>query len=342
MKKVLHITFILAIMLPTFAKAQVVYETFDTFTLTPNSFYQDSTGANWNSGAGSLVSFEYGWKNNAWTSGSVYTNIKDTVNLTSSNLLGASTGFAKSGSNYATIKDSATIYLQNSPTFLNKISGFFITNTTYVKNIIKNGDATHRKFGDTTGTGWGATVAQGNYPDWLKVSVFGYYNGVQNPTHVDFYLANYQPAGKANDYIVDDWYYINCINVGFVDSIKLIMSSSDKTSNFKMKTPGYFCIDNFTTINNVGIEELDNIVNIQIFPNPATQNLNISYAMISSSVLTISVCDISGKEVIKHQAEQNKIGPNQLQLNTEALEAGIYFLNLSNGTANKKIKFIKL
>ncbi|MES2762959.1 MAG: DUF4465 domain-containing protein [Bacteroidota bacterium] len=342
MKKITKIALILSIMLSAITNAQVVYETFDTFTLSPNSFYQDSTGADWKSSPTTPVSFEYGWKNNMWRSGSVYTNIKDTVNLTASNLLAAAKGSAYNGSNYATIKDSATIYLENSPTFLNKISGFFITNTTYAKNIIKNGDATHRKFGDTTGTGWGGTTAQGHYPDWFKVTVFGYYNGVQNPNYVDFYLADYQAAGTANDYIVDEWHYINCINVGFVDSVKLIMSSSDKTSNYKMKTPGYFCIDNFTTINNVGVNELENIVNITVFPNPTTQSLNINYALISSSDLNITVYDISGKEVLKNDSKQNQIGPNQLQLNTETLEAGIYFLNLSNGTSNKKIKFIKL
>ncbi|MES2515152.1 MAG: DUF4465 domain-containing protein [Bacteroidota bacterium] len=342
MKKAKQITLAISIIFSIVVKAQVVNETFDTFTLSPNSYYQDSSGANWRSSATIPVSFEYGWKNGLWTSGSVYTNIKDTLNLTTSNMLAAATGIAKNGANYVTVKDSAKIYLENSPTFLNKISGFFITNTAYVKNIVKNGDATHRKFGDTTGTGWGGSTAQGGYPDWLKVTVFGYHNGSQNPNYIDFYLADYQSTGTANDYIVDDWYYINCINVGFVDSIQLIMSSSDKTSNYKMKTPGYFCIDHFTTTNNVGINELDNVVNIKISPNPTNQNLVLDYALISSSVLNISVFDISGKEVIKNHTQQDKIGHNQLLLNTEALEAGIYFLNVSNGTSNKKIKFIKL
>lgn len=341
MKKITKIVLCLGLLCTGVTQAQIT-ETFDTFTLSPNSFYQDNSGTDWKSSITSPIGFEYGWKSGMWSSGSAYTNIKDTFNLTASNIYGAATGVAYDGSNYATVKDSAIIYLQNTPTFLNRVSGFFFTNTAYAKNVIKHGDGTHRKFGDTTGTGWGGSIAQGTYPDWYKVTVSGFYNGVQNPNFVDFFLADYQATGTANDYIVNTWRYVNCVNIGFVDSIQLIMTSSDKTSNYKMKSPGYFCIDHFTATNNVGVNELENVVNIKVSPNPTTNNLNIEYALISSSILNLSVYDISGKEVFKNNSTQDQIGPNQIQLNTEHLEAGIYFLNISNGTSSKKIKFIKL
>ncbi len=341
MKTSAKIGIALSLIISNLTHAQVT-ETFDSFTLTPNFYYQDNNGTDWKSTPTKPISFEYGFENATWSSGSVYTNIHDTTNLTLSNLYACATYTAYDGNNYATVKDSAMIYLENTPTFLNKVSGFFITNTAYVKNVLKNGNATCRKFGDTTGTGWGATTPQGTYPDWFKLTISGYYNGTQNPNIVEFYLADYTPAGTANDYIVSNWRYVNCIPIGFVDSLDLILTSTDKTGNYKMKTPGYFNIDHFTTTNNVGLNELENIVNVTISPNPTNQDLTINYALISASLLNISVFDISGKEVIKHHTQQNQIGPNQLQLNTADLEAGIYFVNMSNGASSKKIKFIKL
>lgn len=332
---------ILSIMLSHVTQAQVT-ESFESYTLTPNFFYQDNNGTDWRPSSAKPMTFEYGWENGMWRSGSVYTNIHDTTNVTASNIYAAATYTAYDGNNYATVKDSAMIYLENTPTFLNKVSGFFVTNTTFVRNALKNGTATSRKFGDTTGTGWGSSTAQGAYPDWYKLVVYGYKDGNLNPNTVEVYLADYRPVGTANDYIVKDWRYINCIAVGFVDSIQLILESSDVTINGKMKTPGYFSIDRFTTTNNVGINELENIVDITLSPNPTSQNLNINYSTISQSDLSITIHDISGKEVIVTNSIQNNVGPHQLTLETKTLDAGIYFVNISNGISSKKIKFIKL
>lgn len=341
MKNITKTGITLSLMLSNLMHAQVT-ETFDSYTLTPNFYYQDNNGTDWRPSTAKPMTFEYGWKNSTWTSGSVYTNIHDTINVSASNLYACASYTAYDGNNYATVKDSAMIYLENTPTFLNKVSGFFITNTTFVKNAIKNGTATSRKFGDTTGTGWGSSTAQGAYPDWYRLVVYGYKDGNLNPNSVVIYLADYRPAGTANDYIVRDWRYVNCIPVGFVDSLQLILESSDVTIGGKMKTPGYFSIDHFTTTNNVGIEELENIVNVTISPNPTSQNLNLNYSTISESELNINVFDISGKKVISDQSSQNHVGPHQLTLETETLDAGIYFVNVSNGISSKKIKFIKL
>lgn len=341
MKNVTTIGMVLCMMFSYLTHAQVT-ETFDSYTLTPNFFYQDNNGTDWRPSTTKPMTFEYGWKNSTWTSGSVYTNIHDTINVSASNLYACASYTAYDGNNYATVKDSAMIYLENTPTFLNKVSGFFITNTTFVKNALKNGTTSSRKFGDTTGTGWGSSTAQGAYPDWYKLVVYGYKDGNLNPNTVEIYLADYRPAGTANDYIVRDWRYLNCISLGFVDSLQLILKSSDVTISGKMKTPGYFSIDHFTTTNNVSIEELENIVNVTIFPNPTNQHLNINYSTISESELNIAVYDISGKQVIFSDEVKNNVGPHQLQLETEKLDAGIYFLNLSNGISTKKIKFIKL
>ena len=115
---------ILSLMLSYITQAQVT-ESFESYTLTPNFFYQDNNGTDWRPSTTKPMTFEYGWENNTWTSGSVYTNIQDTINVTTSNLYACASYTAYDGNNYVTVKDSAMIYLENTPTFLNKVSGFF-------------------------------------------------------------------------------------------------------------------------------------------------------------------------------------------------------------------------
>jgi hypothetical protein len=60
---------------------------FDTFTLSANSYYQDNSGADFSSG---VANFQYDWQG-YWANGTAYTNVNDTVNGTYTNLYGALT-----------------------------------------------------------------------------------------------------------------------------------------------------------------------------------------------------------------------------------------------------------
>ena len=311
--------------------------TFDTFTLSPNSYYQDNAGTDFTSNG---VTFQYGWNTSFggyWESGSAYTNKLDTVDGTYSNLYGCIPGTAFSGNNYATSLNGAVIALSNTTT---AVSGFYITNTTFAWKVIKNGNQFSRKFGDTTGTGSGNTIPQGHYPDWFKVLVKGYRGGIMLTDSVQFYLADYRTAGTANDYVIKNWQFVNCATLGQIDSLTFEMKSSDSGA-FGMNTPGYFSMDNFTTQSTVGVNELSMASNISLFPNPASQHVYLTYESNSQSEINIHIFDITGKE-LQHNQFQTSVGKNQQKLNTESLEAGIYFIELSDGISSKKIKFIKL
>uniref|UniRef100_UPI0035B02C19 DUF4465 domain-containing protein n=1 Tax=Flavobacterium sp. TaxID=239 RepID=UPI0035B02C19 len=156
--------------------------TFDTFTLSPNSYYKDTTGADFSSNG---ATFRYNWNTSwggFWESGSAYTNVINSTDGTFANLYGcivdtslsSNHSPAFSGSNYATVQSGAVITFSNNTTAVN---GFYITNTTYAWKTIKNGNQFSRKFGDTTGTGSGNTIPQGEYPDWFKILVRGYRGG---------------------------------------------------------------------------------------------------------------------------------------------------------------------
>ncbi len=319
-------------------KAQVT-ESFDTFTLSPNSFYQDVNGADWQSSLTSPMVFSYDFSGGTWTGGFAYTNMKDTVDGTAANLYAASTFTAFDGNNYATAQNQAVIKLPNSSNFLNNVSGFFVTNTTHVWKTVKDGNSTCRKFGDTTGTFAPDTMLQGEYPDWLKLVVFGYRNGNKVTDSVEMYLADYRPLGTQNDYIVRSWKYVNCRIFPYVDSIMMVMRSSDNGIT-GMNTPGYFSIDRFTTSNAISVPELENISDISIYPNPVQKQLSVNYLATSETELNLTVFDVCGKTVLK-QNHQTFRGHNNITLETAVLDAGVYFMELSNGSLSKKIKFIK-
>ncbi|MBK8369647.1 MAG: DUF4465 domain-containing protein [Bacteroidetes bacterium] len=306
---------------------------FDTFTLSANSYYQDNSGADFSSG---VANFQYDWQG-YWANGTAYTNVNDTVNGTYTNLYGAITGTSFSGTNYATTQSGAVISFSNNTT---AVHGFYVTNTTYAWKVIKSGNAFSRAFGDTTGTNSAPSIPQGTYPDWFKLSVLGYRSGTQLTDTVHFYLADYRAAGTTNDYIVKNWQYVNCISLGQVDSIKFEMTSSD-TSGIYLNTPAFFSMDNFVTQSTVGVEELSNATNLSLFPNPANQYAILNYESNLVTELNVTISDITGKE-IQHQSTQTSVGNNTLNLNIEALESGVYFVSIRDGKNSKNIKLIKL
>lgn len=311
--------------------------TFDTFTLSPNSYYQDNASTPFVS---SGITFRYGWNTSFggyWESGSSYTNMNDTVHGDYTNLYGAIPGAALSGNNYATMKDGATVTFSNTNTGL---AGFYITNTTYAWKSIKKGDMFARKFGDTTGTGSGTSIPQGEYPDWFKVIVRGYRSGAMITDSVEYYLADYRAAGTANDYAIKNWQFVNCASLGQVDSVKFEMKSSDSGS-FGMNTPGFFSIDDLTTNFSVGVTELANVSNLSLFPNPSNSNVSLKYTSKTETELSVNVYDIAGKNVITSTL-RNQAGENTLHIESASLEAGVYFIELKDAVSSKKIKFVKL
>ncbi len=168
----------------------------------------------------------------------------------------------------------------------------------------------------------------------------GFRNGTRVNDSVNFYLADYRPNGTLNDYVLKNWQFVNCTALGIVDSVGFYLSSSDNSFGF-MNTPAYFSMDNFTTNTTVGIHELETISAISVFPNPANDNICISYTSQKENTLGTTIVDITGKEVM-HAEQQNSAGPNVIKLQTSVLEAGVYFIELKDASSSKKIKFVKL
>ncbi|NOQ27943.1 MAG: T9SS type A sorting domain-containing protein [Bacteroidales bacterium] len=78
----------------------------------------------------------------------------------------------------------------------------------------------------------------------------------------------------------------------------------------------------------------------EVYPNPCISELNFIIEEDNASNAIISMFDLAGKEVMNKQVEINQ-GFNQIQVNVEKLESGIYFYRVSTDEGSSTGKIIK-
>ncbi len=116
-------------------------------------------------------------------------------------------------------------------------TGALITNTTYAALSMMNGDGFAKKFGG----------ADGNDADFFKLIISGYSGGIATRGVVEFFLADYRFGDNSQDYIVDDWTYVDFSALGVADEVRFGFDSSD-VGGFGINTPLYFAMDNLTAV----------------------------------------------------------------------------------------------
>lgn len=310
--------------------AQTYTETFESFSLPNNSFYKDTTGADWQT---TNAIFRYNWDNSwgYWSEGMAYTNVNDSTDGNFTNLYGCIAYKGYNNSNYyVTGQNFATIVLK-SPYQI--VDGFYITNTTYAAKVMKYGNSFSRAFGDTTGTGCGCP--QGSYPDWFKITIKGYKNGIMLNDSVEFYLADYRFSNNSQDYIVWNWQWVNCSSLGSVDSIQFFMYSSD-VGQWGINTPTYFSIDNFTTSGTAGIQSYSSHIT-RVFPNPLKDKLMIQFK--ESGMFKIRIMNILGNVLQEMVLNGSVHHPSEILM--ENYETGSYIIEISNNNLVEKHLIIK-
>jgi hypothetical protein len=79
------------------------------------------------------------------------------------------------------------------------------------------------------------------------------------------------------------------------------------------------------------ITEVENPLDIKLYPNPATSEVNISLENKEGQVITIAVTDITGK--LMHLREVKGTGLYEGQINTSSYAPGDYIIIFNNGIA---------
>jgi hypothetical protein len=86
-------------------------------------------------------------------------------------------------------------------------------------------------------------------------------------------------------------------------------------------------------------ENIDTPVKVTVFPNPASDYLNISFADPLDAEVNLVLFDSEGK-LFKNQVIE--AATSEFQLNFQDLPSGIYFLKLTKGKLSNVYKVVKL
>jgi len=114
------------------------------------------------------------------------------------------------------------------------ISGMWVTNVMASYLSMENGDAFAKKFGGESG----------DDGDFFTLTIKGVTESGYTANDVEFDLADFRFANNEQDYIVDQWTWVDLSILGDVTGLEFNLSSSD-VGSFGMNTPGYFAMDNF-------------------------------------------------------------------------------------------------
>ncbi|MBW6484491.1 MAG: T9SS type A sorting domain-containing protein [Vicingaceae bacterium] len=110
------------------------------------------------------------------------------------------------------------------------------------------------------------------------------------------------------------------------------------TSYYRLKQTDFD--GQFEYFNLVAVKVEKEISDVTIYPNPVSGNGTLSLNVLEKGITTVVIYDISGRQVYSQQHNTNK-GANAISLETNLFSNGMYFIHISNGTANENLKFIK-
>jgi hypothetical protein len=136
-------------------------------------------------------------------------------------------------------------------------------------------------------------------------------------------------------------------NIGNLVSITNTNVSGANTYNYyyyfydwNVQAPDFTCTSDRVEVQAtiISVDEISNVSNMQLYPNPAKDLVNITFGSLVSSTLQVQVIDQAGRIILSQQYNCNT-GANTHQMNVANLASGIYQLqlNMGNQTATRKI-----
>jgi len=237
---------IMGISCPTFATVA----TFDDLSLAAESYWNgsDSSGGFQSGDAYFHNTFtDWGGGATSWD-GWAFSNITDNTTSGYGNQYSAYAGGGANGSSNYGVSYIALDWMGSYdpiPTRMDfvgtargyPVQGAYFTNTTYAALAMLNGEIPSKQFGGVTG----------DDPDWFKLIITGIGSDATPTGAVEFYLADYRFADNRQDYLVNDWVWVDLSSLGEVTGLEFSVASSD-VGDFGINTPTYFAMDYLTYV----------------------------------------------------------------------------------------------
>jgi hypothetical protein len=264
------------------------------------------------------TSFGYSY----WASGFAYSSMRDSVTSGFANQYAAKTASGFAGSHNYVVAYGAENTLRLTGIAAHKsVNGFYITNSTYAYNSMRDGDGFSRKFSAAN-------------KDWFRLDIFALRSDTLGKDSVSVYLADFRHTDTTFNFILRDWQWVDLMKLGKVDSLYFRLQSSD-TGSFGMNTPAYFCMDNFiTNESGMHLAENDMTFDIKVYPNPTTHNLCIQSSV--ATVQQVELLDMLGRSMAQYTMNQKN-----LVIDMDAFPAGTYLLRLQNGNLSATTRIVK-
>jgi hypothetical protein len=89
-----------------------------------------------------------------------------------------------------------------------------------------------------------------------------------------------------------------------------------------------------------GVNENKNDLSLAVFPNPASDNVQINYTLTAETVVSINVYDVAGKLVATQSNGSQAQGLHFAHINTAELAKGFYTVNVKTGNASSTSKLL--
>lgn len=291
----LHTTLLL-LLFASWSYGQAVVD-FEDVDLAPESFLNGDDGNGGFTVGDIFLPNDYNPNFSSW-SGWAISNTTDVTTPGFSNQYSAIPGTgAKGSATYAVSYDFGhnDMILQGDAAG-KPVSGLYITNSTFAYLSMLEGDGFAKRFGGATG----------DDPDYFLLTFRAFSDGNLSTDSVNFYLADYRFDDNDEDYIVQDWTWVDLSSLGAADSISFSLSSTDN-GQFGMNTPAYFCVDNvfspdpMVNTNQVNVPDL-----MKVYPNPTTDFIHVTHD--ATQPMICSIYDETGRlmhqQIISEQSQR--------------------------------------
>lgn len=166
-----------------------------------------------------------------------------------------------------------------------------------------------------------------------------------------------------NILITSDWKQYQKVNDMFIPKVFVNTNYEEMSNAIRLQVSEIIWYDSYSIIDNDGkiivdfnrdvkkgatfsgksisqySETTKKSINVEVFPNPATEKITIRTPDFISDVLNIEIIDSKGNIVIKHQQIKGGI---KLDIDITTLKSGNFIVKCGNGTIWKSTKFVKL
>jgi hypothetical protein len=121
----------------------------------------------------------------------------------------------------------------------------------------------------------------------------------------------------------------------------LTVSKTDgNTAAYPLGIIRYLSFNDYTTDFQEIIRQESNENNLILYPNPVTEQLQISYETMNAGIVQVAIFDVQGK-VLYQQNLSSQTGTNSAIIPVSKLIKGLYMFRMKNGNRFETLKFLK-